>query len=82
MLTSSKDDATGAIFHTSHSDSDFQQVYKNNMNDKSYLGSTTNIIEAALSNTNTALFESEFSIENTEEYKTCQVFQLYVNNCS
>ena len=82
MLTSSKESASGAVFHNSRSDSDFQQVYKNNMNDNSYLGSTTNIIEAALSNTNTALFESEFSIENTEEYKTCQVFQLYVNNCS
>ena len=72
MLTSSKDDATGAIFHTSHSDSDFQKVYKNNI--INYLGSTKNIIEAAISNTNTVLFESEVAIDNTEEYKICQVF--------
>ena len=74
MLTSSKDDAIGAIFHTSHSDSDYHKVYKNNMDDKSYLGATTNIIEDALLNTNTALYENEWAIDNTEEYKLCQVF--------
>ena len=74
MLTSSKDDATGAMFHNSHPDSDFQEVYKNNMDDKSYLGANKNIIEGALSNPNTALFETEQSIDNSEEYKNCQVF--------
>ena len=73
MLTSSKESATGAVFHNSPADSDFQQVYKKNMDDKSYLGAIPNIIQGALSNPNTALFETEVTIEDTEEYKSCQV---------
>ena len=77
MLTSSKESSTGAVFHNSHSDSDFQQVYKNNMDDKSYLGAIPNIIQGALSNPNSALFETEETIEYTEEYKSCQVLYYF-----
>ena len=75
MLTSSKESATGAVFHNSPSDSDFQQVYKKNMDDKSYLGAIPNIIQGALSNPNSAVFETEVTIEDTEEYKSCQVLR-------
>ena len=84
MLTSSKESATGAVFHNAHSDSDFHQVYKNNMDDTSYVG-ITKVIEKVLTNPNTAFWETEPYIDDTVEYKSCQVLiffsMIIIENC-
>ena len=72
MLTSSKESATGAVFHNAHSDSDFHQVYRNNMDDTSYVG-ITKVVEKVLTNPKTAFWETEPYIDDTVEYKSCQV---------
>ena len=86
MLTSSKQAGSGAVFHLAPPNSDFNKVYRNNMDIDSYVG-VGNLIESALSQTDTALFESEGTIDYSKQYKNCQVFMhhilLYFHNlCS
>ena len=73
MLTESKGTATAEVLYNSHSGSDFHQVYKNNMDDKSFVG-FSKFIDGILSNQNTAFFGTDLNFDDTEEYKNCQVY--------
>ena len=73
MLAESKGSSTSEVFYNSHLGSDFHQVYKNNMDDKSFVGSSK-VIDGILTNPNTAFFGTELFYDDTEEYKNCQVF--------
>ena len=77
MLTSSKQQGSGAVFHLAPPNSYFNRVYRNNMDDDSYVG-VRNVIEGALSHPNTALFESEGTIDYSNEYKNCQVLMQHI----
>ena len=77
MLTSSKQSGSGAVFHLAPPNSDFNRAYKNNMDNNSYVG-VKNVIEGALSNPNTAFFETMATIDYSKEYKDCKVCMLYI----
>ena len=73
MLTESKEGATSEALYNSHSGSDFQQVYQNNMDDNSFVGAKK-VIDGVLTNPNTAFFGTELYFDYTKEYQNCQVF--------
>ena len=73
MLATSKESASGAVFHSSSRNSHFYRVFKNNM--VSYVGDR--IIDSALSAPNTAFFESVPTLDYSEEYQSCQVFKFF-----
>ena len=75
MLAESKGSSTSEVFYNSHLGSDFHQVYKNNMDDKSFVGSSK-VIDGILTNPNTAFFGTELYFDDTKEYQNCQVFRI------
>ena len=77
MLNSSKQSGSGSIFHISPRNSDFNQAYRNNMDNNSYVG-TKNVIKGALSHPDTAFFETVDTIDYSKEYQNCQVFIYYI----
>ena len=77
MLTSSKQSGSGSIFHISPRNSDFNQAYRNNMDNNSYVGAK-NVIKGALSHPDTAFFETVDTIDYSKEYQNCQVFIYYI----
>ena len=73
MITSTKHGSYGKLFHLSHPNTDFHRVFRNNMDNGSYVGGVKKIIKSAFTNPNTAFFESVDSLEFSEEYQKCQV---------
>ena len=72
LLTTTKEDATGGVFHLSAPDTVFGKVYQNNMDDdNSYKGQDT--ISSALKHPKTAFYYNRAKVLNRKEYKTCQV---------
>ena len=53
------------MLYNSHSGSDFHQVYKNNMDDKSFVD-VSKVIDGILTNPNTAFFGTEHYFDDTE----------------
>ena len=80
LLTTTKEDATGGVFHLSAPDTVFGKVYQNNMDDdNSYKGQNT--ISSALKHPKTAFYYNRAKVLGRKEYKTCQVKNLLENEC-
>ena len=80
LLTTTKEDATGGVFHLSAPDTLFGKVYQNNMDDdNSYKGQNT--ISSALKHPKTAFYYNRAKVLGRKEYKTCQVKNLLENEC-
>ena len=72
MITETKGTVAGAAFHNAPSESDFQLVYKNNMDENSNMG-LSKLIEHVLLHPQTAFFGDEQNFDVRETYQNCQV---------
>ena len=72
MITSSKDDATGAAFHQADPSSAFGKVFSNNMDNEAYVG-WGNGISMILNNSQTATFDFQPHAMTSPEMKNCVV---------
>ena len=73
MITETKETVAGAAFHNAPPESDFQQVYKKNMDENSTMG-WSKLIEHVLLHHQTAFFGDEQNFDVREKYQNCQVF--------
>ena len=73
MLTGSVDSAHGAVFKKASKESDFGQVFENNMDPDSFNINTTRQIELILSNIQHALFYTCGTVRKTKAYENCKV---------
>ena len=72
MITTSKDDATGAAFHQAASNTGFGKVFSNNMDNESYVG-WSNVISSILNNSKTAAFHFQPTAMTSPELNNCLV---------
>ena len=73
MITSSKDDATGAAFHQADPSSAFGKVFSNNMDDESFVGEPSTGLSLILNNSKTATFQYQGDAMTSPELKKCLV---------
>ena len=72
LLTSAINDAQGRLFSNAKPDTLYEKIYQNNMDENSFDGSVKRIIEKALSNPKTAIFQSTL-IWSDKKY-SCKVW--------
>ena len=65
---------TATLFIKSLPQSGFNNVYRNNMDEHSFISDPNGIIQHMLLDTKTAAFMTESAGKSTEEYSNCQVF--------
>ena len=64
---------TAAHFINSLPQSGFNKVYRNNMDEESFISNTNDIIQHMFLDTKTAAFLTESAGKSSEEYSNCQV---------
>ena len=75
MVATSNTTIYGPLFQNSSPDSVYDKIYRNNMDNESFVG-LDNTVAAILSNPKTASFQSVSDVRFTHEHKKCKVIFL------
>ena len=73
MITTTRDDATAAVFHHAAPNTAFGKVYSNNMDNESYVGTPSTGLSLILNNSKTATFQFQGDAMTSPELNNCLV---------
>ena len=76
MITTTKGDATADVFHLSAPNTAFGKVYRNNMDDESYVGAPSTGLSLILNNSKTATYQFQGDAMTSPEFNNCLVSKL------
>ena len=79
LVTFDNTNTLAALFIKSLPHNGFNKVYRNNMDEESFISNTNDIIQHMFLDTKTAAFLTESAGKSSEEYSNCQVSSSWCN---